>query len=297
MDALPGLPADAKAARLQRRLQRYGWDLAADEYELGWRKALARVQRWLLACALLRPGERVLDVACGTGLVSFAAAVAVKPAGRVVGVDLSERMVAAARHRADAHRVDNVAFARGDAERIVAPAASFDAALCALGLMYLPDPVAALREMRRVLRPGGRVVAAVWGERSRCGWAEVFPIVDAEIESEACPLFFALGAGEALAAACQEAGLRRGETWRLPATLDYADGDAACHAVFEAGPVALAWRRFDGPTRERVRRRYLDSIRRFRQGRRYRVPAEFVVTTASVPIGDAALHPPPEGNP
>lgn len=289
-----GLPPDA---RLQRRIQRYGWDLAADQYEAGWRGALAGVQRWLLACASLRPGERVLDVACGTGLVSFSAANAVGPQGRVLGVDLSARMVQAARNRADAHRVANAEFVRGDAAHIEAPAASFDAALCALGLMYLPDPVAALREMRRLLRPGGRIVAAVWGERSRCGWAGVFPIVDEEVASEVCPHFFALGTGDALPAACIQAGLEGARSWRLPATLEHPDGDAACHAVLEAGPVALAWSRFDGPARERVRRRYLDSISPFRRGRAYRVPAEFVVTTASAPPGAVASPSLPKGTP
>lgn len=62
--------------------------------------------------------------------------------------------------------------------------AGFDLALCALGLMYMPNPVQALREMWRVLRPGSRVGLAVWGERSRCGWSAVFPIVDAEVASE-----------------------------------------------------------------------------------------------------------------
>ena len=57
----------------------------------------------------------------------------------------------------------------------------FDAAVCALGLMYLPDPGEAVASMARATRPGGRVVATVWGERRNCGWAELFPIVDARV--------------------------------------------------------------------------------------------------------------------
>ena len=155
---------------------------------------LACAQATLLARAALAPGERVLDVACGTGLVSFAAAEAVGPAGAVAGRRPVGRMVEAARRRAQARGV-GARHVRAHGCRAARPARrGFDVALCALGLMYVPDPAQALREMRRVLRPGGRVVLAVWGERSRCGWAPVFPIVEAEVASEVCPLFFGLGA-------------------------------------------------------------------------------------------------------
>lgn len=269
-------------ARLQRRVQRYGWDLAAAHYEALWREQLAPAQQALLAAAALRPGERVLDVACGTGLVSLAAAAAVAPGGQVLGVDIAERMVEAAREQA-AQRGLALAtrFARMDAERLAAPDnVGYDAALCALGLMYLPDPLQALREMRRVLRPGGRVVLAVWGERARCGWSSVFPIVDAEVSSEVCPLFFALGTGEALARACEAAGLAVTSSTRLATTLVYADADAACSAAFAGGPVALAWSRFDDATRERVCRHYVESLGAWRRGRGFEVPGEFVVVAA-----------------
>ena len=87
-------------ARLQRRVQRYGWDKAAPCYEQSWHRQLAPAQTRLLALAALRPGERVIDVACGTGLVTFAAAAAVGPEGTVVGTDISDAMVAHARTRA-----------------------------------------------------------------------------------------------------------------------------------------------------------------------------------------------------
>jgi ubiquinone/menaquinone biosynthesis C-methylase UbiE len=80
-------------AKLQKRIQRYGWDLAARDYESLWQKQLAVVQRHLLASICLAPDERVLDVACGTGLVSLAAARTVGSNGRVLGIDLSGHMV------------------------------------------------------------------------------------------------------------------------------------------------------------------------------------------------------------
>lgn len=277
-------------ARLQRRVQRYGWDLAAAGYEPLWQAQLAPAHAALLARAALAPGDRVLDVACGTGLVSFAAARAVGPHGQVVGVDLSGRMVEAARGRGTAARLDNTSFARMDAEHLELPDAGFDVVLCALGLMFLPEPERAMREMRRVLRPGGRLVVAVWGERSRCGWSTVFGIVDAEVLSEVCPLFFRLGQPDALVRLCAELRCEAVEQHRFTTTLDYPDADAACDAAFVGGPVALAWSRFDAAARARVRRRYLDTIAPWRHGRGYRVPAEFVVVSAQAP---PALH---EGN-
>jgi ubiquinone/menaquinone biosynthesis C-methylase UbiE len=270
--------------RTQRRIQRYGWDLASSDYEALWQSQLACAQTELLRRAAPAPGEHVLDVACGTGLVAFAAAEAVGPGGQVLGVDLAERMVEAAGRRARAQAVSNIRFARMDAERLeLSDDAGFDAALCALGLMYLPEPEQAVREMRRVLRPGGRMVLAVWGERSRCGWAPVFPIVDAEVASDVCPLFFRLGQGDALARLCAQAGFASVEAHRIVTTLDYADAEQACDAVFVGGPVALAWAHFPGETRARVRARYVEAIAPWRDGAAYRIPGEFVVVAARAP--------------
>jgi SAM-dependent methyltransferase len=271
-------------ARLQRRVQRYGWDLAADAYARHWHGPLAGVQDELLALAAPAAGEAVLDVACGTGVVSVAAARAVGPAGRVLGVDLADAMVQASRQRAQDLGLGQAAFERMDAEQLKLPDAGFDLALCALGLMYLPEPDAALREMHRVLRPGGRAVLAVWGERARCGWAPLFGIVDAEVRSEVCPLFFGLGQGEALARRCATAGLRVTLQRRRSDSLDYGDATEACAAAFAGGPVALAWSRFDATARERVQLRYLESIAPWRHGLGYRVPAEYLIVAAQRPL-------------
>jgi ubiquinone/menaquinone biosynthesis C-methylase UbiE len=280
--------------RLQRRVQRYGWDLAANEYEPLWQAQLADVQAKLLESVALEPGERVLDVACGTGLVTLHAARVVGERGRVLGVDLSGHMVDAASQRARAQHLHNVSFTRMDGEALNLPDASFDVALCALGLMYLPQPEQALREMRRVLRPGGRLGLAVWGERSRCGWSALFQIVDAEVASEVCPLFFRLGQPQALADLCLDAKFELAQHHRVAATLSYADADEACNAAFVGGPVSLAWARFDMHARARVRARYLQAIEAWRHDQGYQVPGEFVIVSAVTPGGrQAAQHPAP----
>lgn len=275
--------------RLQRRIQRYGWDKAAAWYEPSWQRQLAPAQTALLALATLRAAERVVDVACGTGLVTFGAADIVGPMGTVLGVDLSEAMVMHARARARERRLDSVLFERMDAEQLVLPDASFDVALCALGLMYVPDADRAVAEMARVVAPGGRVLAAVWGQRNRCGWADVFPIVDARVRSEVCPLFFSLGTCDRLGTVYRDAGLLDVVTTKIQASLAWASPDEACGAAFIGGPVALAYSRFDASTRQAVHTAYLASIEPWRTGTGYAVPGEFVIVAGRKPARPPAL--------
>jgi ubiquinone/menaquinone biosynthesis C-methylase UbiE len=270
--------------RLQRRVQRYGWDRAVVAYEAGWRDQLEPAHSLMLGMAALRPGERVLDVACGTGLVSFRAAATVGHQGAVVGTDISGEMVETARRGAAQRDLANARFERADAEALPMKVASFDVAVCALGLMYVPDPVGALCEMRRLLRPGGRAAAAVWGARRKCGWAEIFPITDARVASEVCPMFFHLGTGDMLARAFEAAGFTEVRSERLSITLSYASAEDALAAVFCGGPVALAYSRFDEATRRAVHAEYLESIAAYRTGDGYAVPGEFVVAAARAPF-------------
>jgi SAM-dependent methyltransferase len=270
-------------ARLQQRIQRYGWDLAVHDYEPSWQAQLAGARGLLRECAALEPGQCVLDVACGSGLTSFDALADVTASGSLVGVDISGAMVEAAAARARSLQVSNTLFMRMDAEKLALDDGQFDAALCALGLMYLPDPDSALREMRRVLRPGGAMTISVWGERANCGWSSVFPIVDAEVRSEVCPMFFQLGAPDVLAQLCERMDLRLLCHERLASTLVYENADQACNAAFIGGPVALAWSRFDAETRARVRSRYVESIEQWRVAEGFRIPGEFVVVKALVP--------------
>jgi ubiquinone/menaquinone biosynthesis C-methylase UbiE len=102
----------------------------------------------------LRPGERVLDVACGTGTIARLAAERVGPSGKVAGVDVNAGMLSVARSLPSANPIKWYETA---AESVPLPDESFDVVFCGLGLQFFADKAAAVREMHRVLKPGGRV--------------------------------------------------------------------------------------------------------------------------------------------
>jgi ubiquinone/menaquinone biosynthesis C-methylase UbiE len=264
-------------ARVQRRVQRYGWDKAAPLYERYWARQLECAQDRVLALADLRSGARVLDVACGTGLVTLRAAAMVGPTGRVVGTDISQAMVDALRDAAATRGLTQVSAERRDAEELATGTETFDVALCAFGLMYVPDPVRALTRIHDLLRPGGHVVVSVWGARSECGWAEIFPIVERRVASDVCPLFFQLGGGDALRYAFEAAGFGSVEVERMATTLSYDSPASACGAAFAGGPVALAYSRFDAKVRKEAHAEYLASIAAYRCRGGYEIPGAFVI--------------------
>jgi ubiquinone/menaquinone biosynthesis C-methylase UbiE len=115
----------------------------------------------LVALAHVQPGERVLDLACGTGLVARLAAPAVGLTGRVTGLDLNPGMLAVARSLPPPPGPP-ITWIEGSAVAMNFPNASFDVIVCQQGLQFFPDRPAALREMRRVLRAAGRVLLSVW---------------------------------------------------------------------------------------------------------------------------------------
>jgi ubiquinone/menaquinone biosynthesis C-methylase UbiE len=265
-------------ARVHRRVQRYGWDLAVEDYGRYWVPVLRECSERALALAAPVAGDRVLDVATGTGVAAFLAAELVGPSGSVLATDISEKMVESVRTEAARWGMAHVSTERVDAEDLPYDDGSFDVAVCVLGMMYPADPQRAIDQMYRVLRPGGRAAVCVWGRRDACGWNAVFPIVDARVASEVCPMFYALGNPGALAYAYERAGFIDAREERVTRSLDWPGDEAALGAIFAGGPVALAYSKFDDRTRADVHAEYLESIAPYRRADGgYDVPGEFVL--------------------
>lgn len=146
------------------------WQSAAD----AWDRWTPTLQAWLgpatevmLDLAAIGPGDRVLDVAAGAGEPAITTAKRVGPTGSVLATDISPNILACARRAAAAQGVTNLETRVMDGEHLDLPDASFDAVLSRVGLIYFPDRQRALAEMRRVLRPGGRVATMVYSTADR----------------------------------------------------------------------------------------------------------------------------------
>ncbi|MGJ0491674.1 class I SAM-dependent methyltransferase [Methylobacter sp.] len=111
----------------------------------------------------LKPGSSVLDVCCGTGASALPAAAQVGLSGQVIGIDLAEKLLELARTKAGNNNLNNVEFRVGDMLATGFPDASFDAVVCVFGIFFVPDIPAAVRELWRVLRPGGKLAITTWG--------------------------------------------------------------------------------------------------------------------------------------
>jgi ubiquinone/menaquinone biosynthesis C-methylase UbiE len=155
---------------------REGWERAAE----GWGRAADRVHDWavgvsatMVDAVALQPGDRVLELAAGPGDTGFMAAELIVPGGMLICSDGAEAMLEVARARAAVQRISNVEFRRLELEWIDLETASVDAVLCRWGIMLIADPESAAREIRRVLRPGGRTALAVWDEAERNPWATI----------------------------------------------------------------------------------------------------------------------------
>lgn len=157
-----------------RRESRERWTKSAP----GWqrrrehlRDATMPVSTWMVDALELQPGDDVLELAAGLGDTGFLAAELIAPTGTLICSDFVPEMLAAAQARAAELGITNVRFRQIDAEVIDQPAASLDGVLCRWGYMLMTDAEAALRETRRVLKPGARVALAAWASPAENPWS------------------------------------------------------------------------------------------------------------------------------
>ncbi len=191
---------------------------AAEIYEAIFVPALfAEWAPWLADAAGLAPGDRVLDVACGTGSAAREALRRTAPGGQVIGLDRNPGMLAVA-----GRLLPEVTFRQGRAEALGEPSGSYDAVLCQFGLMFFEDRRQALAEMWRVLRPGGRLALVVWDALERTpGYAAVTELLAELFGQQAAQELqapFCLGEPAILGALLAEAGIPNAAIERIVGT-------------------------------------------------------------------------------
>jgi SAM-dependent methyltransferase len=153
-----------------RATQRKDWDTAAQGWH-DWQEVVIEatigVSKRLVELAEIKPGDRVLDVAAGSGEPALTAARAVGPEGKIVATDISERMLAFGSERAAEAGLENIEFLQLAASSLDFPAESFDAALSRWGIIFEPDAEAAAGRVRGFLKPGAKMAIASWGSPDR----------------------------------------------------------------------------------------------------------------------------------
>jgi SAM-dependent methyltransferase len=203
-----------------------GWDSNISGYDSAFGAVARQTVGSMLDAARVTRGMRVLDVCCGPGML---AAGALARGAEAVGLDFSAGAVELARRL-----VPNGRFEQGDAQALPFSAASFDAVVCGYGLMHLPEPAAALREMLRVLRPGGRAAVSVW-DAAGFGFSLVYEAVRARGSMNVAlphgPDFFQFGSPERMSAALAEAGFADVAAHSLHQDWHVANADSYIQAI------------------------------------------------------------------
>jgi ubiquinone/menaquinone biosynthesis C-methylase UbiE len=207
---------------------------AYDEYLVpglftGWARRAVELAR-------LRPGDSVLDVACGTG-IGARTALEVGTSGRIVGLDIDAGCIEYARRQSQ-ERGDAIEWRCASAIELPFDDGSFDACLCVHGLQFFPDPVKALREMHRVLKGGGRLVALTWGalEENKGHYAAVQALEKRRIDATAAKRAFSIANGDRLRALAAQAGFANAEVRVESGTTNFPSREAFFTGMVEGSP-------------------------------------------------------------
>ncbi len=273
-----------------RRSSLQSWDTAAAGWERS-RESLETVatpvREWLIRELSPAPGDTVLELAAGPGETGFGIARLIGDTGRLISTDFSPEMVEVARRRSDALGLRNVDHRVLDAEQLELEDDSVDGAICRWGYMLMPDPAAACSETRRVLRPGGRVVLAVWREAERNPWVSIAGriLVGRGLmprPEPGAPGMFVLATEERLGGLLERSGFETVRTADVPVLFAFSDVDEYVErARATGGGFASAWNSASEDEREAIKSELEDAFEPFAADGGYALPGVSLCAVAS----------------
>ena len=256
--------------------QRQDWNRVAsgwDKWDDYFSRSMTFINHRLVADARLRPGMRVLDIGSGTGYPALLAGEVVGATGQVAGIDLAESMLAVASRKAKAREMSHVTFRTGDATALPFDASSFDAVISRFCLMFLPEITKALKDMVRVLKPGGYVAAAVWSAPEKNPFIRIpmdviKSIVTLPPPEPDAPGVFRLAKPGELKGLMEGAGLTPLSEEEFLANVTYATAEEFFNSVLDlAGPLQNIFAKLTAEQKAQAQRDIIDVVNTYqRQG-------------------------------
>lgn len=251
----------------------------------GWEKwhdwnavVFASLVRWFCDASGAAPGQIVLDAACGTGLPSLALAERVHPGGKVVAIDSSPVMLAAAMRIARSAGVSNIEHRPMDLAAMEFADASFDAVTCKEGLMFCADPAQAASELRRVLKPNGRFAMSAWDEPEKNAFFMTINEALARVMPRPAPLVgapgpFRLAPMAEFESVLLRAGFTELATQSVEVVFEVDAADLHWKIVSDmSAPIEQARAALSAPDVESLKQAMAEAIEPYRDGRRIRLP-------------------------
>ncbi|MDH5640943.1 MAG: methyltransferase domain-containing protein [Nitrospira sp.] len=273
--------------------QRQDWNRVAG----GWEKwdrffdeQMAFLNHRLVADARIRAGLRVLDLGSGTGYPGLLAAQTVGSAGTVIGIDLAEQMLDAARRKASSLKLSNISFQTGDVTTLPFDGASFDAVISRFCLMFLPEIPKAVEEIARVLKPGSWLSAAVWSAPEKNAYVTTpLNIIKQFIElpppDPTTPGIFRLAKPGDLAKMLQDAGFNNIVEEEYLAEVRFPSGEEYYESLMDiAAPIQNLFARLSDQQKAEARHRIIDSINQYRRTDSIALPIAVRIVAARKPL-------------
>jgi enediyne biosynthesis protein CalE5 len=272
--------------------QRQDWNRVAS----GWEKwdaffdgSMAFLNHRLVGDARLRQGQRVLDLGSGTGYPALLVAQVVGPQGAVIGMDLAEQMLAAAERKAGRLGLTNVTFRTGDVTSLPFDAVSFDAVTSRFCLMFLPEIPKAAAEIRRVLKPGAWMAAAVWSAPDKNPYLKIpmdtiKQFIELPPPDPSAPGIFRLAKPGDLAGMLQQAGFDEVQDSELIGEVPFPTADEYVASLMDiAAPIQNLFTQLSEEQQRQVKKRITDTANQYRRGDNIALPIAIRLVTGRKP--------------